>query len=709
MNQKVSYVFTGIIFILFMVSIQNIHGQEKDSPSDDQLFDLDLEALMNMDIMSASKKVESLFDSPLSSSVITKEELRNSGATSIAEALRLVPGFIVREKTNGNHDVHIRGYENIPPNSKVNYSDNSITLVMIDNRIVYNYFQGGTFWETLPISIYDIERIEVIRGPSSALYGPNAVTGVINILTKKQENKGFSVFADLQAGSLNTKIASASAGYGISDKFGIRLSGNYQYRDRTQNEYYIYRYQQWTSQLDTVQKPIYPNSPVLEPMFEDPTMYFDKPLMASDAYAANAFIYFDPTQDINIEAQFGLQDSKIQTFFVDQGDLPMSMRLSSSNYGALFSKVHNFTARASYLAGEQNLFRGDPNFHYDFNVIDANIEYDYSFKNFSVRPGFSYQQSSYDCTPYIDTSAGEGLFQSEKTLSNLAFHLRTEYSFDRLRLIAAIRADSYNKPNSTYLSWQFVALHKIDNDNMLRFVYSRANRGPFMLDTYTDLAVPIIGDINMVLVGNEELKLLTMDQFEVGFRNKILKNLYSDFEVFYSTTKDYAGVLVDTLTFGVPTYLKYHNLPLKGGQIGFTGSFDFKPTKKLSLKAFATIQRTIFTDYPVAEHSDSILIDYNNKATPVIFGGLIINYSPIEKLNFFANLYYFSQHSYDFLEFQNFAIDEKARIDVKVSYKIWKENAVYINARNVLNSTSREFPFGDQTAGLYLVGLNLSF
>ncbi len=181
MKQRILNTFIGLFGIILIMFSTNINAQENETTNDDDLFELDLEALMNMDIVSASKKVESLFDSPLSSSVITKDEIRNSGSTTIAEALRLVPGLIVREKTNGNFDVHIRGYENIPPNNKVNYSDNSITLVMIDNRIVYNYFQGGTFWETLPISIYDVERIEIIRGPSSALYGPNAVSGVINI------------------------------------------------------------------------------------------------------------------------------------------------------------------------------------------------------------------------------------------------------------------------------------------------------------------------------------------------------------------------------------------------------------------------------------------------------------------------------------------------------------------------------------------------
>ncbi len=713
MKQRILNTFIGLFGIILIMFSTNINAQENETTNDDDLFELDLEALMNMDIVSASKKVESLFDSPLSSSVITKDEIRNSGSTTIAEALRLVPGLIVREKTNGNFDVHIRGYENIPPNNKVNYSDNSITLVMIDNRIVYNYFQGGTFWETLPISIYDIERIEIIRGPSSALYGPNAVSGVINILTSQQTEKGISVFANLQAGNLNTKTATASVGYGFSEKFKMKFSGNYQFRDRTQDEYYIYRYNQWTSRLDTLQKPIFPGSPVMEPMFDDASKYFDEQSLASDLYGANAFLYFDPNKDMSMQAQLGYQDSKVQTFYVDQGDLPMSNRLSTSSYAYLNSKIYDFSARVSYQQGEQNLFMGYPNYHYDFDMLDANLEYDFNFKNLSIKPGISYQTTTYDCSSYIDTSMHEGLFRGERTLSNVAFHLRTEYNFERLRLIAALRSDTYNKPNDTYLSFQFISMYKIDDSNTIRFVYSRANRGPFMLDTYFDLKVPMNipgNDVNMQIVGNEELKLLTMDQIEIGFRNKLLKNLYSDFEIFYSTTKNYSSVQVDSSFYGViPTYLKYHNLSINGGQIGFTASLDYKPNSNLSIKTFATVQRTILSDFPLELETDTITIEYDNKATPVVYGGIILNYSPINKLNIFANLYYFSQHEYDFLETSDLVVNERYRLDMKVSYKIWKENTIYINARNLLNNDNSEFPYGDPVAGLYLVGLNISF
>ncbi len=225
------------LFIAFLALGLTAYSQDKEQ----DLFNLSLEELMNVEIVSASKKAESSFKSPLSSSVVTKDEIMASGATTIEEALRLVPGMLIREETNGNFDVHIRGNDNLPPGNYVFYTENSMSLVMIDGRPVYNYVNGGTFWEALPISLVDVERIEVVRGPATALYGPNAVTGAINIITKQAEDKSISVRGNAQIGTKNTGIYDLSLGTSLLDnKLKLRVSGNIENRDRDMENYYSY-------------------------------------------------------------------------------------------------------------------------------------------------------------------------------------------------------------------------------------------------------------------------------------------------------------------------------------------------------------------------------------------------------------------------------------------------------------------------------------
>ncbi len=202
----------------------------------DELFAM----IMNKSVSSASKKAEDSFKSPLSSTVITKAEIRSYGISSIEEALRLVPGMIVQEKTNGMYDVHIRGLNNIPDNQMMLYTENSNILLMIDGRIAHNYATGNLNFDILPIGIEDIERIEVVRGANSALYGPNAVTGVINIITEKPGENSKTLQGSMMMGTHENYVGDVAFRKNINKKLSVGVTANLQYRRRSTNQLYVY-------------------------------------------------------------------------------------------------------------------------------------------------------------------------------------------------------------------------------------------------------------------------------------------------------------------------------------------------------------------------------------------------------------------------------------------------------------------------------------
>ncbi|MBR2196630.1 MAG: TonB-dependent receptor plug domain-containing protein [Salinivirgaceae bacterium] len=196
--------------------------------------------IMNKSVSSASKKAEDSFKSPLSSTVITKAEIRSYGISSIEEALRLIPGMIVQEKTNGMYDVHIRGLNNIPDNQMMLYTENSNILLMIDGRIAHNYATGNLNFDILPIGVEDIERIEVVRGANSALYGPNAVTGVINIITEKPSENSKTLQGSMMMGTQENYIGDVAFRKNINKKLSVGITANLQYRRRNTNQLYVY-------------------------------------------------------------------------------------------------------------------------------------------------------------------------------------------------------------------------------------------------------------------------------------------------------------------------------------------------------------------------------------------------------------------------------------------------------------------------------------
>jgi len=153
-----------------------------------ELADLSFDELMQVNITSVSKKNEKLSAASAAVYVVTRNEIRRSGATSIPEALRLVPGVDVAQIDPNKWSISIRGF---------NGRFSSKLLVMIDGRSVYTPTFSGVYWENQDYLMNDIEQIEVIRGPGATLWGANAVNGIINIITRdtSETQGGIASFA----------------------------------------------------------------------------------------------------------------------------------------------------------------------------------------------------------------------------------------------------------------------------------------------------------------------------------------------------------------------------------------------------------------------------------------------------------------------------------------------------------------------------------
>lgn len=171
-------------------------------------------------VVTASRRAQSPLEAPNAVTILTEEDIRLSGARTIPDLLRRVPGVDVMAMSFADYNVAVRGFNRRLANK---------VLVLIDNRTVYADFIGATSWRTLPVELEDIERIEVVRGPGSAVYGAYAYTGIINIITKRPEALDGAV-AQVAAG--NGDVVEGSFQYGKQDgRVGMRLSAGYQRGD----------------------------------------------------------------------------------------------------------------------------------------------------------------------------------------------------------------------------------------------------------------------------------------------------------------------------------------------------------------------------------------------------------------------------------------------------------------------------------------------
>ena len=596
----------------------------------EELYDL----LLNKNVVSASKKEESVFDSPLSTTVLSHDQIIASGATCIEEALRLVPGVIVREKTNGNYDVHIRGNDNLPSKNLLLYSENMNTLVMINGRPVFNYSHGGILWETLPVSFEDIDRIEVVRGPSSALYGPNAVSGAINIITQTIDYNTPLVSGNFNGGSQNTYIGDLALRKQVSDKISLGVTGNFETRDRKTDEIFIYSRDGSQLSVDGVnvgdgyftldeinrmksgEQEIWPPYMVGDEVY-DIYKSFPNPERSKYRYGVNGYLDVKPNSQTSINLMGGYQNSEVMTSTMGDVPTPYSTKIASTGYLDFRAKIHDFSLQANYNGGTIDYMSGNEGFELDNEQYSFLTEYTKTFSNLSVRPGVSYQSISYDDSKHI-SEAGKGYLNQKQTINILAGSLRLDYMpTERLRLVAALRAEKYNNMDDVYASWQFVSSYKLNDKNLIRAVYSRANQSAFLVNTYSNYTWNIVNmefPKIMQFDGHTDNKLKTMDMVELGFRTRPDKSILIDVEAFYNRSKDFVALSPDMTSLAVfnpleviaetqapdinaIVNLSFQNMDLISNQLGASVSVDWVLSEKLMATGHFTYQKTTVDNY----------------------------------------------------------------------------------------------------------------
>lgn len=695
------------------------------SLAQEDLFELSLEELMNISIVSASKEKENLFDAPVSSYSISQEEILQAGITSIPEAMRLVPGVIVREITNGHYDIHLRGFDNVTRYGTKSFHLNTLTLLMINNRVVTSNSGGAIFWNALPIDINDVQNIEVVRGPAAALYGPNAVSGVINILTHKPMDEGVFANGSVQAGGVTPLIANAYVGIKPGDKFDVAISANYQKRNRHVTEYYNSITDEFVAEPTDLVWPA--------PGFPDPSANekHATPGESMDKYGVNAFMNYQVNNEITFGLEAGLQRSEGQHVYPAEFYTQLADGFEESKYVNLTSSLYGARIAVSHQGGTRNIGVGHPDFTaYDEQMTTFNLEYDWKLTDqLSLRPGISYQSSIFDDNPYAKDKGLSGVYNGRFNLNTLSGSLRADYRpSDQWRVVGALRADQFSTPDDVYLAYQLATTYKINENHLIRGVVSKSNNSSFGGYAFADAALDAGGGVVLEILGsdlNDQFELCTVQMFELGYRFKLSNKLQFDIDLFTQEGKNFIMLAVSPPVGNVITALIQQSA-MTARQSGITASVNFVPDPKWQFKPFITFQQTNVKDFP-SEYADltstpveafsgdlSNTSDEEHKSTPAVYGGFYANYKPIDKLNINVSSYYYSQHKqYDsFDQARPSTIGDmsgKFLLNVKVSYELVSGMKVFVNARNITDDDSREYYGTDRTGSSYLGGISFDF
>jgi len=522
-----------------------------------------IEDLMNLEVTSVSKKEQKLSQVAAAIFVITPEDIRQSGATNIPDLLRMVPGIDVAQINSNTWAISARGF---------NFQFASKLLVLIDGRAVYSPLFGGVNWDTQDVPLEDIERIEVIRGPGGAVWGANAVNGVINIITKKAEET---------PGVLVTGGGGTQAqGFGTT-QYGGKITGRTNYRVFTS-------YQNNNHFLDLNGQNGQDGWYLLHGGFRA-----DTKLSQRDFLTTQGDVYTGKEGAIIVHAILSPPDNV---------NVQRLATLSGGNILGRWNHIFSSRCDTALQFYFDEYRRGGP------DAIDVRDTIDFDFQNhvvLGVRQdliwGMGYRHTVDDTEGTVDKAFVPA--DSAKQFFNLFVQDQITLKPNRVNLYVGTKLeDSYftgfDIQPSVHIAWT-PSVHRTFWAGI-----SRASRTPARRDVGLDATLAALpGPAEVVLLGNPKIKSEHVIAYEVGYRAQPTEQLSLGVTAFVNIYHNLESTepLPPTLdTDNVPPILVFPKLldnKLHGTTDGVEVYLKWKPVSRWTLSpGYSFLQMHLHTD-----------------------------------------------------------------------------------------------------------------
>ncbi len=510
--------------------------------TDDGYFNMDLAQLMQVNITSVSKKPQNLADTAAAAYVITQEDIRRSGVTSIPEALALAPGIQVARISASKWSISSRGFGGFTSNK---------LLVMIDGRSVYSPAYSGTYWDQQNTLLEDIDRIEVIRGPGGTIWGANAVNGVVNIITKNAQ--------DTQGGLVRGSVGNLEKMSGAA-RYGAKMG------DSTYGRFYV------TSNDRS--------GNVLAANDQDA---HDGWWNAQGGFRMDGKV--GTTNEWNLQGDLYKNDGKqiVSPFWIDKPPY------QTTNYGDYSAGGNNLTGSwkhrltggdlLSVTAYYDSNFRKESYFNQSFATVDMNLQYETKLgesNSLTMGSGFRRVGGHFASTFQV--------YIPDQTDNLYSLFLQDEIKLipDRLWFTLGTK---YEHNDFTGNEWQPSArlLWKPAVNHSVWTSVARAVRTPTMIEDGGSVTVATFptpyGTQTMSLRGNPAFGSETLIAYEGGYRWQASKDLSFDTAVYYN---DYDGIYTTLPGTNRSDLNQYFANAKKGTGYGLETAINWKTNSWLS-------------------------------------------------------------------------------------------------------------------------------
>jgi outer membrane receptor for ferrienterochelin and colicin len=572
-------------------------------------------------VVTASRYGQDPLDSPSTVSVLTADDIRQSGATNIPDLLRQVVGVEVMELGAGKPDVSIRGF-NRELSNKI--------LVLVDGRSINLDALGTPIWVTLPISMEEIERIEVIRGPGSAIYGANAVTGVINLITKVPGE-----------GKNTVKVEGGAPGYsqgnamvtGREGRTAWRFGGGFQKTGR------------WSTS-GTPET----NSAVYSPLMDDQSVALD--VVRADGRIDRSF-----GEQGLLSVSGGYSEGLSEVYVIGalgEYSFPFSHAFARGDiaWGPLHLRSFYDTENAETGAWVGKQGGTDTNVDIDSDVFDTELEWHGNFKTgrvehrLSAGLGYRFKSLSWG---YLE-GAGEPITENHSSV-----FVQEEARIGRLAAVGSLRVDNHPLVAlKDTISPRASAIVRVADRTSVRATVGTAFRAPTFLESYLDLAQlsPATG-IFVLTKGNKELLPERVFTAEAGVHDESTAWHRADVAVYLNRVTDliFVSALEPELNFYDPDRngfsagtTTFENLPPVYTAYGLEADSRFFPVDGLDLYLNANLEQ-------IREDDAGSVVDVGDASTLKVNGGVL--YRSPWRLDGSVNLNYLSAQTWRLREYDD--------------------------------------------------------
>ncbi len=459
---------------------------------------LTLEELTNLEVTSVSRKEESVFKAAAAITVVTNEDIRRSGATSVPEALRFVPEIHVARRDSSSWAVSSRGFSSI---------NSEKLLVLSDTRSIYTPLYSGVFWSVQDYLLQDVDRIEVIRGPGAALWGSNAVNGVINISTRRaQDTQG--LYSEALLGS-EERSAGVRFGGTTAGEVSYRFFGKHSDRDSSATPSSITQ-DDWR--------------------MSHAGFRADWEASTADAWTVQGDAYYGNVGQLSPSIAVGGRPGPT-------GDL--EAEVSGGNVLARWRRTLDATSDIQVRAYYDRTHRDDQSFRDDLDTFDVDLQHRFApASNQELIWGVAYRLT-------YNQNIGKGIFAvspNESTDSLISAFVQDQISLSEpLQLTLGTKFEHNDFSGFEYqpnvrLSWELSPRH------LLWSAIARAVRVPTRLERDIDIDVNPGANPMYRLEGNEDFESEELQAYEGGYRWQAADKFALDLTAFYNRYKGLASL-----------------------------------------------------------------------------------------------------------------------------------------------------------------------